>query len=200
MVHYHNVEQGSKEWDLLRSGMLTASKATPIGANGAGLKTYCKQIVLEKLGVVKDGYYGDDMVRGDELEPTARMAYELEMGVDVVEVGGITNDKFVGLWMSPDGLIGENGGAEIKARNDEKHLSLILGEDKEISNNQIQFSLMVSEREWWDFVSFNPNFTKPLFIKRIYPDLVYFEKLKLGFYNGKKLIKQYTEEYENFKN
>ena len=200
MVHYHNVEQGSKEWDLLRLEKLTASKATPIGANGSGLKTYCKQIVLSKLGVVKDGYYGDDMIRGDELEPIAIMAYELEMGVDITTVGGITNNKFEDVWMSPDGLIGDVGGFECKARNDEKHLSLILGDEKEIPKNQIQFSLMVSERAWWDFVSFNPNFSKPLFILRIYPDLKYHEKLKEGLKEGRKLIKQYTNLYKNFKN
>lgn len=200
MVNYHNVEQGSEDWFLLREGLLTASNAVPIGANGAGLKTYCKKVVTESLGIERIHFTNPDIERGNELEPIGRTAYEIERGVDVVECGFITNDELEGVGASPDGLIGEDGGIEIKARNDEKHLSLILGEEKEIPNPQIQMTLLITGRKWWDFVSFNPNFGKPLFIKRIYPDKVYFEKLKLGIYTGRKLIKQYTEEYEKFKN
>ena len=199
MITLHEVEQGSEDWVLLRKEKLTASNAVPIGANGAGLKTYCKKIVIEKIGISSEGYYGDDMMRGDELEPIARSAYELETGVDVVEVGFVTNSKFKGVGASPDGLVGKVGGVEFKARNDEKHLSLILGEEKEIPIAQIQMTLLITGRKWWDFVSFNPNFTKPLFIKRIYPDQEYFKKLELGFESGRKLIKEYLDSYKKFK-
>jgi hypothetical protein len=190
MVHYHNIEQGSPEWFELRKRKLTASHATAIGASGAGLKTYCKEIVLELIGIEKEHYTNADIERGNELESIARSSYEFQTGNEVEEVGFITNDKFENAGMSPDGLIGEDGGCEIKARNDIKHLSLILGETKEIPVNQIQMSLLISERKWWDFISFNPNFKNPLFIKRIYPDPIYFEKLKKGIIEGNKLIEQ----------
>jgi len=196
---YIEIEQGSEEWAELRKGKLTGSNATCIGANGQGLKTYAKKIVLELLGVVKDEYYGDDMKRGDELEHIARMCYELEMGVEVYEVGCITNSKHKQVLVSPDGLIGNDGGMEIKARNDEKHLSLILGETKEIPKNQIQMNLLISGRKWWDFVSYNPNFDKPLFVERIYPDLDYHKKLKEGFESGRELIGKYQKDYKNYK-
>jgi len=195
MIHLHNIEQGTQEWFDLRKGKLTASNATAIGAAGAGLKTYCKEIVLELIGIEKEQYTNSDIERGNQLESVARSAYEFQTGLTVDEVGFITNDKYPNSGMSPDGLIESNGGCEIKARNNSKHFGLILGETKEIPINQIQMSLLISERKWWDFISFNPNFSKPLFVKRIYPDLVYFEKLKKGIIEGNKLIEQMFKAY-----
>jgi len=195
MVRYHNIEQGTPEWFELRKGKLTASNATAIGANGAGLITYCKEIVLELIGVEKEHYTNSDIERGNELESIARSSYEFQTGYEVEQVGFITNDLYKNAGMSPDGLIGLDGGCEIKARNDIKHFSLILGETKEIPVNQIQMSLLISERKWWDFISFNPNFKNPLFIKRIYPDLKYFKKLKSGIIKGNELIEQMLNTY-----
>lgn len=192
MIEYHNIEQKSEEWFELRKGKLTGSNATAIGANGAGLKTYCKKIVLEMMGINQDTFQSKDMERGNELEDIARTAYELHTGLAVIETGLVTNSKFEDVSVSPDGLIYTNGGVEIKCRNDENHLSLILGDTKLIPTNQIQMTLKVTEREWWDFVNFNPNFSKPLFIKRIFPDKEYFEKLDKGFETGRGLIKEYN--------
>lgn len=198
MIHYHNFEQGSDEWFNFRIGKLTASHATEIGANGAGLKTYCRGIVSEINGIERKIISSEDIARGNELEPLARQMYEMTFNEEIKEIGAITNDKYVNVSISPDGLIGDFGGCEIKARNDDKHMSLILGETKEIPINQIQMSLLVSERRWWDFISVNLNYAKPLFVLRIYPDLLYFEKLKKGFEIGNNLIKSYNEQYNNY--
>ena len=199
MIKYWKVEQGTDEWHELRKWKLTASHATAIGANGKGLDTYCRSIVEEAVKLERSEIYTNtDMQRGNRLEPIARSAYELHTGSKVYEVGGITNNEFLNCWASPDGLVGADGGVEIKARNDSKHFGLLIGDEKEIPFNQIQMSLLISEREWWDFVSINTNFDKPLFIKRIYPDLAYFEKLKSGIVKGNELIKKYYEQYKAF--
>lgn len=201
MIKYHSIEQCSDEWFELRKRKLTGSNATAIGANGAGLKTYCKEIVIDLVRITeKDSFTNADIERGNELESIGVSAYELENNVTVESIGFITNDEFENVGVSPDGLVGTDGGIEIKARNDQKHLSLILGETKEIPINQIQMCLLVTGREWWDFISVNTNFDKPIFVKRIYPDLKYFDKLKAGFDTGNKLIKEYEQAYRNFKN
>jgi hypothetical protein len=200
MIHLHNIVQGSTEWFEKKLGKLSASNATAIGANGAGLKTYCKEIAQNIIGVTDESYTNGDIQRGNDLEPIARAAYEFEFGVTVKEVGGITNDDYVNVWVSPDGLIGNDGGVEIKARNNKKHFALITGDEKEIPFNQIQMTILISGRKWWDFVSFNPKYSKPLFVKRIYPDLIYHEKLKKGFAEGNKLIPKYVKQYNTFKN
>jgi len=200
MVHYHNLIQGSPEWFEFRKGMLTGSNATAIGANGTGLITYCKKIAMELSGFESEKYTNSDMARGNELESIGRYAYELEYSTNVIITGCVTNDDYPDVLISPDGLIGDNGGIEIKARNDEKHYSLILGETKEIPDNQIQMTLLITDRKWWDFVSINPNFTKPIFVKRVYPDLLYHRKLIAGFSTGRKLIKEFKDTYENYNN
>jgi hypothetical protein len=198
MVQYHNFEQKSDEWFDFRKGKLTASNATAIGACGAGLKTYARNIAMELCGVEKKQISNSDIERGNEYEPLAITSYEFEFGVTVEQVGCITNDLYVDVCVSPDGLIGIEGGLEIKARNNEKHFALICGDESDIPFNQIQMSLFISEREWWDFASYNPNFQKHLFVKRIYPNLAYFEKLKKGFLEGQRLKNYFLETYNQF--
>ncbi len=198
MVQYHNFEQKSDEWFDFRKGKLTASNATAIGACGAGLKTYARNIAMELCGVEKKQISNIDIERGNEYEPLALTSYEFEFGINVEQVGCITNDLYNNVCVSPDGLIALDGGLEIKARNNEKHFALICGDESDIPFNQIQMSLLVSEREWWDFASYNPNFKKHLFVKRIYPDLAYFEKLKKGFIEGEKLVNLFLETYNQF--
>lgn len=198
MINYYNIDQGTDEWFELRKGKLTGSNATAIGANGKGLDTYCRNIALELIGIAKESYKNKDIERGNELESLAISAYEFETGIKVHKTGFITNNLYKNVGVSPDGLIGIDGGCEVKARNNEKHFSLISGDEVEIPKNQIQMTLLITERKWWDFISFNPNFTKPLFIKRIYPDLNYFEKLKSGFIIGNQLITKYVNLYNSY--
>lgn len=202
MIKYYNeIKQTSPEWFELRKGKLTASHATAIGANGKGLETYAKKKVIELVAEKEEIYTNSDMLRGIELEPFAAQYYEFETGLNTLECGFIENSKYKNCGCSPDRLIGEDGGIEIKARNNEKHFSLILGDEKEIPFNQIQMTLLVTEREWWDFVSYNPNFAEtPIFIKRIYPDLKYFEKLEKGIVKGNELIEKYLQIYKNHEN
>ena len=199
MVQYHNFEQKSEEWFEFRLGKLTASNATAIGACGAGLNTYARNIAMELFGIKKKQITNADIERGNEYEPYAATSYEFEFNMNVAHIGCITNDLYPNVCISPDGLIGDDGGLEIKARNDEKHFALICGDKSDIPYNQIQMSLLISERKWWDFASYNPNFTKHLFVERIFPDPMYFEKLKKGFIVGNEKIEQYKNMYNNFK-
>lgn len=199
MIKYHEVEQGSDEWHEEKRGLLSASNATPIRVSGSGLLTYCRCLSRQRLGHEIDGFNGYEMQRGTRLEPLAVLAYEFEFNVKVRQVGGVTNSKYKNVWISPDGLIEENGGAEIKARNDEKHYALITGCEKDVPIDQIQMSLLITERKWWDFVSFNPNFDKTLFVKRIYPDAEMHVKFKDGFVKGNELIEKYKNDYLAYK-
>jgi hypothetical protein len=198
IVIHRDFEQGSDEWHAIRDLRLTASNATAIAANGAGLITYVKRKIREHLGVEGDHYTSSDMERGNRLEPIARTSYEFLKGVDVEQVGFISKGDHIGI--SPDGLVGEDGLIEIKARNNEKHFDLLLGKPIESGvRNQIQMQLFVSGRKWCDFVSYNPKFKKDTFIYRFYPDQKYFNKLEIGLLNGEKMIKDFlTKEAVKF--
>lgn len=193
--------QKSEEWFIARAGLFSASKADCIAANGKGLQTYCRQLSRERLGILSlESFTNSDIERGDELEAPAIFTYELVTGLSVQIVGGVTNDKYPECWVSPDGLVGDDGGVEVKARNDEKHHALIEGDTKDIPVAQIQKSLMITGRKWWDFVSYNPNFREhPIFIKRLYPDYTFHMKLKAGLDRGSKLIPKMIDNYKNYK-
>jgi len=64
---------------------------------------------------------------------------------------------------------------------------------------QIQMCLFITGRKWWDLVIYNPNFKKNMIIKRILPDQVKQEKLKIGLAKGEKLIKELIEKYNKLK-
>lgn len=196
MSKIHKMEQRSDEWFAIRKGKLTASEAQCISANGAGLKTYALKVLAEKYSNNTEKYKNEDMERGVELEEQARMTYEIERE-KVEEVGFIELDEFTGC--SPDGLVGEDGGIEIKCPNDFNYFKLLVDAEKAIDQKyfwQVQMCLFVSGRKWWDLVFYNPNFDKNMLIFRFEPDLVSQEKLILGIEKGKNIIKEYEKKYE----
>lgn len=197
MIIYEKIEQGTEEWFNIRKEKMTASNASAIGNNGKGLETYIYNMLAETYSVAeKEQYTNDDMARGNELEAQARAIYELQNNIEVKEVGFIELDEFTGC--SPDGLVGEDGGIEIKCVKDEKYFKMLVdGIEKSVSDYiwQIQMSLYVSSRKWWDLVVYNPNFKKSTIIFRLYPDLKYIDKIKIGLESGKEKIKLIKEKY-----
>jgi len=189
--------QRSEEWHEIRKGKLSASNAQCIGANGKGLETYIYNLLAEKYSNNKEHYSNEDMDRGVELEESARMTYEIEHE-KVEEVGFIEMDEMVGC--SPDGLIGDDGGIEIKCPSNVNYFKLLVNGEKEIDAKylwQVQMCLLVSGRKWWDIVFYNQNFDRNILIFRITPDLEKQEKLRVGIEKGKQLIKNLEQKYEN---
>ena len=194
------MEQYSDEWWNARAGRLTASNAQAIATGGKGLETLVYNTLAEKYSKNHEGYTNAEMQRGTELEPFARMTYEMETMSKVQEVGMITDGKYVSA--SPDGLIDEDGGLEIKCLNKTKHFKIILNGIKEVDAKylwQVQMSLLVSKRKWWDLVIYHPDFEKSLIIFKIYPELEKQEKLILGIEKGKQLIKELEKKFANKK-
>lgn len=193
-MQLHNLEQKTPEWYAIRlKHPLTASKATAIGNQGKGLETLVyEQLAKKHSSADPESYSNEDLERGVELEPQARSLYELETGTTVTEIGFVTNEslsKYCGC--SPDGFVGDKGMVEFKAFEDKKHFKMMLEEDFEIESGymwQMQMQMLLCEKDWNDFVAYNPNFKKSLLIKRVYPDLVMQEKIKTGLAMGDKLI------------
>ena len=195
----HNLEQQSKEWFDCRKGHLTASHAQAIGNSGKGLDTYVLELMSEYYSSgEKEHYTNKHTERGNELEPIARDIYEIETGNKVDEVGFCEMSEFIGC--SPDGLVEEDGGIEIKSIDDKGYFDLLINESIDSSYLwQIQMNLLVTERKWWDFVAYNPNFEKSIYIKRIYPNDEKIEKLKTGIEKAINLINKIKSSYENLR-
>lgn len=130
------------------------------------------------LGVDPDGQLGGrDIWRGIDSEPYACDAYAKHYGVTVDPCGFMTlecDGYTIGL--SPDGLVGTDGGIEIKAPRQKGHLlTAVDGVIPAWHMAQIQTALLVSGRDWWDLVSFHGGMR--LWCKRVHPDPDWFRAI-----------------------
>ena len=171
MKIYEDIEQGTEEWLRLRELKFTASNASTILAQGKGLDTLIKKMLVDHYSTRQYPEYTDDyksyhMQRGNEFEHRARTIYELETGNEVKQVGFVELDEHIGC--SPDGLVGDNGLIEIKNFSDSKFMELLITKKVEAKYiNQMQFQMYVTGREWVDFFVFNPNFDTNFFLLRV---------------------------------
>lgn len=157
--------QGSAEWLQDRLGKVTASRIVDVMAKGRGdapsatRKGYLAQIVAERLsGRGTDSFSSAAMQHGTDTEPQARACYMLETGLVVQEVGFIPHPTIPMCGASPDGLIGTDGGLEIKCPNTGTHIETLMG--AEIDGKymkQMQWGMACTGRLWWDFASFDPR-------------------------------------------
>ena len=96
--------------------------------------------------------------RGIELEPAARAAYEAVTMQKVTQVGLVLHPKYDRIAVSPDGLVGEHGMCEIKCPKTGNHLeTLMLGIPPSQYRRQMWAQMMCCERDWVDFVSYDPR-------------------------------------------
>jgi putative phage-type endonuclease len=176
-----NMKQGTQEWFQQRCAFVTGSKAADVmgflkkGGETQARANYKAQIVAEILTGMPDldGYLSPYMQWGTEQEPFARAAYEMATGLDVDQVGFVVNDRIPRMGGSPDGLVGDDGGIEIKCGKSTTHIRWMLdGIVPEEHEPQMSFYLACTGRKWMDFVSFDPRMPAHLrlFVKRLERD------------------------------
>jgi len=173
---YPEIVQGSPEWYDQRRGILTASvvgtlitpKTIKPAAN-ASSRSITAVIASERItGWTEYGYVGDDMLRGHDDEPRARAKYA-ENYAPVTEAGFMVEDRWgFKLGYSPDGLVGDDGLIEVKSRIPKIHLATIVADAVPAEDMaQLQCGLLVSGREWIDYLSYCGGM--PMWRKRVTP-------------------------------
>lgn len=179
---YHSFQQGSEEWHAARLGKFTGSNFHIFLGKSETRTTELFKKAAERITgerADQDCFKNGHTERGHDLEPLARKVYEYETLAFVEEIGFIEADGEA-IGCSPDGLIGSDGLLEIKCPD--QHTFLKWCQDDYIKpeyRTQIQFNLMVSERQWCDFVLFNRKFGEnSLKIIRVNRDEVTIEKIK----------------------
>jgi putative phage-type endonuclease len=165
------VEQGSAEWIKLRCGQVTASRVADVLAKlktkdkeAATRANYKAEIICETLtGRAADHYVSFEMDWGTANEPFARAAYELIFDVPVDTVGFAQHPRIKRFGASPDGLVGTDGLVEFKCPTTATHLGYLL-ENKvpEDYMPQMLAEMACTDRQWCDFVSFDPRLPKRL--------------------------------------
>jgi hypothetical protein len=179
-MRINNHVQGTDEWLASRIGKPTASNfsklLTPTGKRSASADGYINELIAQNITrEIPEFYKSEAMERGNELEPVAKSMYEFSREVEVVEVGLCLHDTYE-CGASPDGLVGDSGGIEIKCPLPGTHISYL--RDGEIPSKyypQVQGCLWITDREWWDFMSFHPSMED--LIVRVYRDEEYIKKL-----------------------
>ena len=169
-------EQGSPEWFSARAGIPTASEFHTVMAKGKGggesltRKTYLLKLAGEIItGEPMESFTSAHMERGKAMEDEARDLYSFMTDSDPLRVGFVTNGR---AGASPDSLIGDRGGLEIKTKLPHLLIDLLLkGEMPPEHKAQVQGCMWIAEREWWDFAAYWPKL--PLFTKRIIRDDTY---------------------------
>jgi putative phage-type endonuclease len=171
------MEQGTDAWFAARSGRVTASALSNVmmKRTTAGYSNYKAQIICERVtGRPTETFTSAAMSYGTDTEPMARAVYEMETGIDVVEVGFIAHPTIEWSGASPDGLVGDSGLIEIKCPQPKKHIANLMGGCIDRGYMlQMQWQMECTGRDWCDFVSFNDTFPEEMRIKieRVNKDL-----------------------------
>lgn len=178
MIKIHDeLIQGSDEWKAARCGLLTASEMSLIittanlkPANNDKVRSHAYELAAQRINqYVEPSYIGDNMLRGWDDEDKAKSLYSQHYGA-ITDVGFITNDEWgFTVGYSPDGLVGPDGLVECKSRKQYLQFQTI-STDTVPSEHiiQLQTGLLVSGREWIDYISYCGGM--PMFVKRVLPD------------------------------
>ena len=132
----------------------------PAGTEALEYAEYRQKLIVERIyGRAVNNVTTQYMKDGSDREPFARMIYEAEVAMPVELVGFALHPLWDWFGASPDGLVGDDGGVELKCPAEMTHdayaanLDVLVEEYKgQVLGNLICFP----EREWWDLASFQP--------------------------------------------
>ncbi len=163
ITHHYDVRQYTPEWDVVKCGVLSASKIEKIltpttlkFAENAGCRELVDNIACQRLTKrLHPEFISYDMRRGLIEEQSARDLYSQNYA-KIRECGFITNDKWgFTLGCSPDGVVEGGGGIEVKSRLPRLQYGVVrAAKTPDEFRFQIQTTLAITEYSWWDFISY----------------------------------------------
>lgn len=179
----NDFEQGSLEWHRARCGLITMSHAKELmtGGRGKTRQGYIYDMLSERLsGEPVDGFSSIDMEKGNFLEPFAGQAFTRLTGLEIQRVGLVLHDD-ERIACSPDGLIDENTGIEIKCPKPRQHIRNMFSTGIDEYRLQCHGNMWITGRRHWFIVSFCPWVVdKPIFIKLINRDRSLIKAIELS--------------------
>lgn len=170
MQTFDNIAQRSEQWFNARRGIPTCSRFDKIVTPSKGEPSKSQNGLINELiaesicppdqGLIKPAYTSPEMEHGMIMEAEARCRYEFDHAgkLPIKETGFILHDsgKFGG---SPDCLVGDEGGAELKCPQPATHIGYIRESVlPPIYRAQVHGYLVVTGRKWWGFFSYARNF------------------------------------------
>ena len=176
-MKFSNWAQGSPEWAASRRGCITASRfrdaldVTAKGLPSAKSRLYAQDLARERCGGTVFGPYVNAQMRyGTDQESLARMAYEVERGVLVSEVGFFKDDDEC-FGISTDGLVEDDGAIEIKTvASSDVLFTVLVDKDYSSFEHQIRGNHWLLARQWVDLVLWTPDLPKKMHVVRFERD------------------------------
>jgi putative phage-type endonuclease len=176
MQEHASLEQRTSEWHSARRGRITGSIVGAILGNSPWMdRDDAMRTLVRAWHGAESEFTGNVATEyGNFHEEYALADYVMETGNAVEKAGFLTRDDWAGA--SPDGLISLTGGVEFKCPYKFRHARpedmptpefLPLAEQPHYYD-QVQFTLWVTLRSWWDFVQWAPHLN--LKIERVKPD------------------------------
>lgn len=174
-----NELQRTPEWFEQKLGRLSGSRVHEIiplkrGSYPASREALLYELLSERItGQRAEKYVTPSMAWGTEMEPIAIERYVAQTGRSVGTIGFVHHPSIPKFGASPDGVVGSDGVIECKCPGTSKVLKILSGEDIDPSwAFQMQTEMIVTRRDWCDFVLYDPRLPAPLdlTIRRIHKD------------------------------
>jgi putative phage-type endonuclease len=158
------IEQRTDEWFAARLGDVTASRVSDVVARiktgwGASRQKYKDDLIAERLTQMPTNMFTNAAMQwGIDTEDDAALYYEFMTDYEVETVGYIKHPVIERAGASPDRLVNDVGLVEIKCPNTSTHVETIRTQTiPKKYRLQMQWQMACTEREWCDFVSFDPR-------------------------------------------
>jgi hypothetical protein len=150
------MEQRTDEWLAQRMGRITGTRFHALMSSATTRRTLMAKLLLEYATAAwKTIPQTPAMRRGIEQEPPGLASYALQTGGEVTPGGFVFSDRHPLLACSPDGLVGDDGGVELKRLDEENHLKILLGAPPDPQYRwQCLGCMLVTGRQWWDLAYF----------------------------------------------
>lgn len=165
---YFEVDHGTEAWRKWRAGKINCSSFLAVMQTGRGTTwgepalRYAHQVAVELITgePLTEEISAPATDWGKKWEPVAREEYIAHTMNHVEKPGRVYYREGFFVSGGGDGLIRTDGGLEIKCPKDSRvHLETIL--NKQVPAHhipQVQGYMWLTERDWWDFVSYDPRF------------------------------------------
>lgn len=178
------MQQKSWEWFQARAGKVTGSELRNLITDKGTIRdwksgmpnSYLHLKLAEKWrGKPLETFMGSRQTdQGNLWEDRARSYFASLLDREIKQVGGIESDDHL-LWCSPDGIMAETAGLELKCPNADTHVGWLLAGDQVPKEHvlQVQFGLYVTGWSEWVFGSFVSDMPHLLLTVKPTPRLLY---------------------------
>ena len=189
-IIYDTFPQNTPPWEHVRLGMVTGSDFNLLLRRGkvkGGESVTRRNRVHDCAHELLTGERADNTWKGNRFterghaqeKDAVELYVEMMDGRETLSFPAFIKDKHLRTGVSPDALVGSDGGLEVKTMAG--GLFLQLKRNPRVPPEhaaQLQACLMVTERSWWDLMVYSPPHT-PL-IMRVHPDRSHMADLKAG--------------------